>query len=251
MSNFDIGTLLNFKPPKYLCEKCKGLLFGLESDWKSKTVVCPICKVTYKGTEHYPWNKASAYLEHQDFGISFADPVEHGRKLAAIAYSFNMNKGHYPPMRALLEALHTANKFVHFTTYGLSRTLYGALKIKAQAIPIRGIASNIQPDFAKEIREHALEAPRLELVIFEQAQSGDNWDRIPHQKLLVIDGLMAFKGAANLTDSGWRKAASGLDHIEVMTNVQEIAELHNKLFSPIWAEHSSLGSEVDMTDLPF
>lgn len=31
--------------------------------------------------------------------------------------------------------------------------------------------------------------------------------RAPHQKVLVVDGLLAFKGSANLTTAGWRKAA--------------------------------------------
>lgn len=37
---------------------------------------------------------------------------------------------------------------------------------------------------------------------------------------------MAFKGAANLTTDGWRKAAKGLDHIEVVTNIRQVIELN-------------------------
>ncbi len=247
MSSFDIGTLLDFKPPKYLCKNCKGLLFSLRGDWKTRSTRCPVCGLVYKETEEYPFYKAGEYLENERLGIKFDNSINQGRKLAAIAYSFNKNSKDYPPMRALLEAVSTASQFVHFSTYGLSRSLHGVMKLKAQTIPVRGIASNVQPEFAKEIRDNLNEAPRLQLQIFEQNSSADTWNSIPHQKLVVIDGLMAFKGAANMTDSGWRKAATGHDFIEVVTDVQVVAELHNKLFSPIWAERNQL-SEIKMTN---
>jgi hypothetical protein len=60
----------------------------------------------------------------------------------------------------------------------------------------------------------------------------------------VIDGLVAFKGSANLTLTGWRKAMKGLDHVEVVTNVTEVIDLHNKLFSPVWAQFSKIGDAV-------
>ncbi len=60
----------------------------------------------------------------------------------------------------------------------------------------------------------------------------------------MIDGLVAFKGSANLTLTGWRKAMKGLDHVEVVTNVTEVIDLHNKLCSPVWAQFSKIGDAV-------
>jgi phosphatidylserine/phosphatidylglycerophosphate/cardiolipin synthase-like enzyme len=184
-------------------------------------------------------------LRNKEYTIAFKNPIEHGQKLAAIAHNFNNNNRSYPPMRALFESLNIAKQFIHFSTYGLSHIIFGALKLKAQTIPIRGIAANVHSNFIKEIKNCNPEAPNLEIKVFEQNQRGQDWDDIPHQKLIVIDGLMAFKGAANMTNSGWRKAAKGRDHIEIVTNIQEVVMLHNKLFSPIWAEFND-DAEITM-----
>lgn len=60
--------------------------------------------------------------------------------------------------------------------------------------------------------------------------------RTPHQKLLVIDGLLAFKDSANLTTVGWRKAAEHREMIEVVTDPAEIVRLHNVYFSKSWLQ---------------
>jgi phosphatidylserine/phosphatidylglycerophosphate/cardiolipin synthase-like enzyme len=112
----------------------------------------------------------------------------------------------------------------------------GALKVVAQKVPVRGIISNVDPPLSAEIKNYADESPYMELRLFEQRGVSSPEDSQPHQKLIVIDGLLAFKGSANLTLSGWRKAAIGRDVIEVVTNVNEVRELHNRFFSPILFE---------------
>jgi hypothetical protein len=72
----------------------------------------------------------------------------------------------------------------------------------------------------------------------------------PHQKLVVIDGMLAFKGSPNLTTSGWRKIDKRLEMVEVVTDVEEVIALHNEYFSPIWARCSSIGEQI-VTDPPF
>ncbi len=47
--------------------------------------------------------------------------------------------------------------------------------------------------------------------------------------------MIAFKGSANLTDIGWRKAAHGAEVIDMVTDVREVCELNNRFFSPVWA----------------
>jgi len=75
-----------------------------------------------------------------------------------------------------------------------------------------------------------------------------NADELPHQKLVVIDGLMAFKGSANLTQTAWRKAEIGYDEIEVVTNVEKVIDLHNRYFSPVWANLSEYGDTITIGD---
>jgi len=246
MSNFDIRTLLNFTPPKFLCEKCQAILFKAPYDLKEETAQCSVCGVRYVTTENYMFHQVGNYLFKKGLSVKIENPIEHGKKLARIAYHLGKAESSYPPMKALFEAIDSAQHFIHFTTYGLSSSIYGALKLKAQSISIKGIASNIQSEFAKEIREHNNEAEKLEIQIFEKSLPSRDWDSIPHQKLIVIDGLLAFKGAANMTESGWRKSANGRDLIETVTNVQKIAKLHNNLFSPIWAQLSKIDNEISM-----
>ena len=57
---------------------------------------------------------------------------------------------------------------------------------------------------------------------------------VPHQKFVIIDGLMAFTGSANLTVSGWCKAATDREHIEVLTDIYKVAEYNNRYFAPFW-----------------
>lgn len=55
----------------------------------------------------------------------------------------------------------------------------------------------------------------------------------------MIDGLIAFKGSANLTRSAWRKATEQREMIEAVTDPGEIAKLHNRYFSKVWLQWGS------------
>lgn len=251
MSNFDIGTLLDFKPPKLLCEKCKALLYDIPYSWEKQIAWCPVCKVQYLPSEKFEIYQVSKYLETTGNIIAFENPIAHGQQLAAIAHYFNKRDQDYPPMRALFESLNSAKQFVHFTTFGLSHILFGALKLKAQSIAVRGVAANIHSDFVSELKDFPSEASKLEIQVFKRNLPADEWNNIPHQKLIVIDGLLAFKGAANMTNEGWRKAGNGRDHVEIVTNIKDVVDLHNKLFSPVWAEFVKNDTIKMEDDMPF
>lgn len=55
---------------------------------------------------------------------------------------------------------------------------------------------------------------------------------------------MTFKGNANLTQTAWRKAGISYDEVEVITNVEKVIELHNRYFSPVWADLSQYGNTI-------
>jgi len=115
-------------------------------------------------------------------------------------------------------------------------------------VPIRGVVTNAEGETVRELKEFPSEAPRLQIQVFG---SGDRVYDVPHQKLIVVDGLVAFKGSANLTLSGWRKAEKGLDLLEVVTDVDQVIKLHNEYFAPLWGKHSDFSDTIEMSDMPF
>jgi hypothetical protein len=227
---FDLDTLLRFTPPHYQCERCYAFLGDLP---ESDGFRCPVCGVAYVPTGDYP--SVGAYLTANGLSLRHENSIAHGKRMALLGRRARAALGghttDYPPMRAFLEALTLAQHCVHFTTFGISAFMFGALKLAAQRIAVRGIISGIKRDeMAREVTQYADEAPRLQTRVF-----GQNGGWFPHQKLLVIDGMLAFKGSANLTDIGWRKAGSGGEVIEVVTDLREVIELNNRFFSPVWA----------------
>lgn len=50
---------------------------------------------------------------------------------------------------------------------------------------------------------------------------------------MIVDGLVAFKGSANLTNAGPRRADRGLDISEVVTDFEQVTDLNNKYFAPV------------------
>ena len=68
-----------------------------------------------------------------------------------------------------------------------------------------------------------------------------------HQNIFVVDGLLAFKGSTNLTFSARRKAAEGLDLIEMLTDVEEVAGLNDWFFSSVMAR-MRLARRIEMGD---
>lgn len=237
-AQFDIASLLRFAPPRYVCERCCALLPRMDG-------LCAVCGVQYSITDEFP--TYDAYFRQRGLALNFHDVIGHSQRLAAIAAQFRENQGHraaapYPPMRALLHALNTAEHFVHFTTYGISALLVGALRLTAQRVAVRGLVSGVKTDvMIRELTDFHDEAPAMAIRLL-----GGEERYFPHQKIIIIDGLLAFKGSANMTDYGWRKAANGYEVIDVVTENSEVLELNNRFFSPIWGGDAA-GERIMMT----
>ena len=142
-----------------------------------------------------------------------------------------------------METISLAKQFIHFTSFGIGDFFIGALKLAAQRVPVRGVVSNVDERIHDELTAFKDETPTDKFQVKDFLRDRQ-WHEAPHQKLIVIDGLVAFKGSANMTLNGWRKATRGLDHIEVVTNVNEVVDLHNRLFSPVWARFSKIGPSI-------
>jgi phosphatidylserine/phosphatidylglycerophosphate/cardiolipin synthase-like enzyme len=95
-----------------------------------------------------------------------------------------------------------------------------------------------------ELTNYREEAPNMHVKIYDPSLTG--WAAMPHQKLRIIDGLMAFKGSANLTLAGGRKAAESRDVVEIVTDLDHLIELNNRLFAPVWAELRDIGETISM-----
>lgn len=252
MSSFDIAKFLDldFKPARYRCLNCLALLMALPCVQDDGSYQCPACSVNY-----YP-RSFPKYLAHQSYESSDLDDflaskecsllmdnqLDHAKRMAQVARNFNNREtpptwpySTYTPMSALLQAFALAKRCIHFTSFGLSNFMLGVLTVTAQRVPVNGVVALNSAPTAKLLtsaRASGDEAgERLNLRAL--SAEGSSVD-LPHQKLVVVDGLLAFKGSANLTEFAWRKAKDGLELIEVVTEIKEVVELNNKYFSPVW-----------------
>jgi hypothetical protein len=235
--NFDLTSLLRLQPAACLCVRCGALLAAPRGDLQ-----CPACGVRYLAQGGDPMQ----FFAQHGAVLHYDDIFAHSLRLASIArdmrHSMNSPQAFYPPLRALLDSLNAAQHFVHFTTYGISAMLLGALKLTALRVDVRGIVSGVKQDtLLRELVDYTDESPRLNLRVFK-----DDGQTMPHQKIIVVDGLIAFKGSANMTDFGWRKAAQGREFIEIVTDVQDVIDLHNRFFSPIWAGFEPAPESISM-----
>ena len=108
----------------------------------------------------------------------------------------------------------------------MTHVLIGALKLISHRIAVRGIVSGVRDDTAEELREHSDDAPNFQCIVFETGPDA------PHGKLIIVDGLVAIKGSANLTHQAWRKTRRGLEILEIVTDVTQVRDLNNKYFAP-------------------
>lgn len=251
----DIRTILALRPNRYLCWRCRGLLDQLNCDIGARRVSCPVCKAEYMDSLDAEWRgyrPAHDFLEAQRCEVKFNDLEEHIRRLARIAVQADRSVSArlrainppFPAMRTILSALAEAQSFVHFATYGISHQLIGALKLTSFRVPVYGWASNVDNNTRSELTEFGRETPNFNA----KAIGSSKWmESLPHQKLLIIDGLLAFTGSTNLTNHGLRNADAGLDISTVVTDISAVRDLNNKYFANIWSKVGGFPEEtIDM-----
>lgn len=242
-SDFDNQSLTYFPPALAHCEKCLAISKAMCRN-HNQQIYCPVCRVEYVFHGNFKIEPFRDYFRQRGLYLDIDNPIQHIKNLGFIASKVQQYSPDYPPVKGLFEAINTAQKFIHFTTFGINQQILGALKLTAQRIQVRGIVS-LPPDQAwllPELECYKKEAPGL--TIKSVCASSRNWEELPHQKLIVIDGLLAFKGSANLTMTGWRKAEIGHEEIEVITDVKKAIALHNRYFSPVWANLSAYGDAI-------
>jgi hypothetical protein len=166
MSDFDIASLSNLAPPKYLCQKCLALDSIEITD--AQQAVCQVCKVEYIATEGV--NDHEVYLKAAGYSIEIDNVLDYTMQLASINSDFGKPRIVYPPLRILLRTLNSARVFVHFVSYGIDTMLLGALKTIAQKVDVRGIVSGESNSYVLGELEglnfanrYIFEAPKLKI----------------------------------------------------------------------------------------
>jgi Phospholipase D Active site motif len=250
---FDITSLLDFNPPRYICPACRGLMRSFKSGRKKSLTEdsCPICEVKYDVAieDDSPgwderWNVSTYdYFKKNGLLLDHADLLTHATRLAEVVRESRgegarLRRDPWPTMRTFFEVVSRARYFVHFCSWGISHQFVGALKMASARVPVYGFASNVEPSARVELTEYPTETPGF---IAKVIPSEQNIYDAPHQKMLIVDGLVAFKGSANLTNAGVRRADRGLDLSETVTDYADVTKLNNTLFAPVWRRITAPG----------
>jgi hypothetical protein len=246
MPGFDIGSLVEFKPPVSRCWLCLALWAEVP---KTGKFICPGCSSIY--VPHLPilsnvttlsmtttynfWSPTYGPI-YTETGpgrkISLGgDPMTHAIDLAKLAVELREITRENPPLRVLMKLLEASRSFIHITSFNFDEFTLALLEMAAQRTSIAAIFSGVDTKRQPLLEQVNAEAPALEYrVEGTRADIGDQ----NHGKLIVIDGLLAIIGSPNLTRPGWRKAAANMEIVEVVTDVTRVAELSNRYFSPLW-----------------
>lgn len=237
---YDITSILDFKPPRFLCLRCRALLDRLSRPPEATTWTCSACGAEYvvddwtAMREPMKYIHAHRWVRSKGHELIFDDVMGHSQALAKLIVESRGTSWHgpWPTMRLLYAVLSQAQAFVHFGSYGISHQMLGALKLASMRVDVRGWASNVDPNTRAEMEEWPNETPRFRA----KAINSSSWlDAVPHQKLVIVDGLVAFTGSANLTNNGIRQADRHFDISSVVTDLDEVRRLNNEYFANVWA----------------
>lgn len=236
MASFDITSILDFQPPSYICPACRGLIWTPDKwDMATRKInwVCAVCEVEYVLDKGYEGVTVRQQFTNEGLVISHKDLFAHATVLAKLVRNSRATRLHeaWPTMRLFFEAISRAQYFVHFSSWGMSHIMIGALKLASMRVPVYGFVSNVESHVRTELTEFPTEAPNLHAKVVASERAAFD---APHQKIVIIDGLLAFKGSTNLTNAGMRRADRGLDLSEVTTEYSQVTELNNKFFAPVW-----------------
>jgi hypothetical protein len=213
VTGFDITSILDFQPPGTVCPACRGLSRTLQCNRDSQSHSCPVCKVVFVRDEdprlgeksiHQHFRESGWIVDHRN-----RDLFAHATALAKVVRRADGDKylEQWPTMRTFFEVISRARCFVHFTSWGISHVMIGALKMASMRVPVFGFVSDVPQHVRTELTEFPSEAPNLTARVIPSSQGVYD---APHQKIPIIDGLVAFKGSTNLTNAGARRAVASL-----------------------------------------
>ena len=252
MDEFDIANLVNWRPMRAVCINCRALfphvsVFGLDT-----TLRCPRCGFVLRPTPPNADMPLSTFkrfsFELWANGPSGPVPPSHESLLSELLALGKAAEGlrhtTVPPRHWLFRLLRQARLFIHITSFGaISPSFLSELAFGSLRAPVYGIVGHPEAQTVRRLAElnHIMPA----FAIRPWAGRGP----VPHHKLIIIDGLIALVGSANLTDRGWAKIALGREYLHVVTRPTSVVHLNNTLFASCWAAMSPLasGEVLDLT----
>jgi hypothetical protein len=256
VASFDITSILDFQPPRRFCPACRGLVSQFKreytKEWKLHSESCPVCGVIYVKDDS-PWAGEGSFEQHlKTEGLIWdhRDLFNHASTLAKVVRDSRGSTWQepWPTMRTFFEVISRAKYFVHFTSWGISHVMIGALKMASMRVPVYGFVSDVESHARAELTEFPTEAPMLKAQAIPSSQG--IYDA-PHQKILIIDGLVAFKGSTNLTNAGPRRADRALDVSEIVTDFDQVTQLNNRYFAPVWRRITAPEGTWSWSPAPF
>jgi len=123
-----------------------------------------------------------------------------------------------PNLRTIISAISNAKYFIHIATESLDRFFAGMLTIKAEQ------GCDVKAVFWRQKDNH------LKKLVEQNWEMSNKIRRYhgTHQKLIIIDGIVAFKGSANATFDGWTRYS---EMRETDTNLSKIKILNEEYFA--------------------
>jgi hypothetical protein len=254
MTQFDITQFVEFKPPRYLCPRCASIWQASDQvDWPEKwwydydctpeAWTCSVCDARFEATRIC--SDVGDYLKRWGCVLQFEDLANHLKNLSGAATELRSRdaRSRRPrqSLRNLFAALNQARHFIHLLSTGLSWEFVGMLALLSHRVQVRGVVSRCQEHLVQKLAEaRQYGAKDFDVIPLDFSDS----DFSPHTKLIVIDGLLAIWGTANLTIQAWRNVDDSNEKIHVETRPEEVWELNNTYFSPVWSRLRPVANNV-------
>jgi hypothetical protein len=147
--------------------------------------------------------------------------------------TFDDPRPQYRPLNYLIKSLNRTKHFIHIVTESIDSFFMGMLAMKhfESDIEITVIVWHPQkmyPDLER-MMEHSTFVKGYEKA-FRPFARGIRIITLSetHQKLIILDGCLAFYGSANATFDGWSREG---ELIKFTTDINEIRDLNHKYFS--------------------
>jgi hypothetical protein len=243
---FDLISWYRHRPADSMCENCRAVYVrgaaGESSSyrdvvWKGK-LLKPECRV------------CGLKVDQENESVFVRRPGDDNEpdlyELAAVAASLpptsSLKSFRFEPLASLFKAINAARWFIHFTTYSLDSTILGALRMASHRAQVRGIVGKLNDFDQRALESMNADNPAdvtSDFLILSRSSKTPMIDGV-HSKLIIIDGVLAIKGSANLTVNGFIKAGkdSASEIVEAVSVPNEVLRLNNTYFARHWGENT-------------
>lgn len=255
--SFDIVTNYRWDPPSCACVQCRALYVStgfrgndsLPLVEEPRGYKCRVCGTVIDHSEGEFLIKDLAYANDTELRENL---YELGAIASQMPPARKSTGPRIPPLAILMKAIAQSRRFIHFLTYSTDTTMLGALKMASEHTQVRGIVGTLN-SYNQGLLEELGPSPRHAMnhdgpfLILAPSADGALVDPV-HTKIVIVDGLLAFKGSANLTVTGYQNAGANppTEIVEVVTQPSEVLQLNNEHFSPSWFQNTP---EITATDL--